>query len=67
MSDMTNCNYCTLRTMRENLEKTERIVTLDAGGSTEVYVCKKGEDVNLDHDGPHFRAWFAQLTEYCVC
>ena len=58
MSELTKCNHCTLRDMKENAEKRAAAVILgeDDGWTTARY---------SDHDEPS--AWFLELTDGCVC
>lgn len=69
MSELTQCNYCSLqeiqrRAKREGKFVTRRADTKYALGGFNVYVYPRG--VPIDHD-KHFVAWFMELTDHCVC
>lgn len=57
MSDLTPCNWCTLRWMRAEAKRTgARITTAPAkDGGTDVF--RNGQWI----------AWFMELTDRCAC
>lgn len=73
MSELTPCNYCTLRRLRSSAESQGKVVTLRRGStvptdesfphSISVYVHRPDEE---PAEG-HFSAWFAELTDHCCC
>jgi hypothetical protein len=78
MSELTQCNYCSLRRIRRDAKREKKRVTIlsDARwgmGGVNVYVHPR--DVNVSRlrggeDGPrreYFVSWFMQLTQHCCC
>ena len=63
MSELTPCNYCTLKHIRARAREDGEKVTLakpkdkDMDELMEVAVSLDGEEV----------AWFMKLTDHCVC
>lgn len=78
MSDLTLCNYCNLRSIRERAKKDNMKVTTlrDAGwglGGINVYVHSRNIDITSlkggeDGERKKFRvAWLMELTSNCCC
>jgi hypothetical protein len=70
MSELTPCNYCTLKSIKRRAEEGGMTVTLLNG---DVYVhpatvaikeLSSGEDGEREQ---YWRAWFMKLTDHCVC
>lgn len=61
MSELTKCNYCTLRAIRAVAEKKGKTVTVRGGN---VYVHDEGEEIDTKR---HWRAWLMEITTYCCC
>lgn len=59
MSELTPCNYCTLKFLRQQAAK--RSVTIVLGKDEHGWVTA----TYSDQDEP--TAWFMELTERCVC
>lgn len=63
MSELTPCNYCSLRVIKARAKKDGEKVTLarpkdkEMADLMEVAVSIDGEEV----------AWFMELTDHCVC
>jgi hypothetical protein len=68
VSDLTPCNHCTLRWMRERLAPGEALTTrpkptgMFADG-VDVFIHPFG----IEPDRSHWCAWFAELPEACAC
>lgn len=83
MSELTQCNFCTLERIREDAAKTNsQVVLRDGTGKLKgvnVYLIPAGVEVpkmiqdglvDLEGDAFHqqyFIAWFMKLTDYCAC
>jgi len=78
MSELTQCNCCTLRSIKRNAKAKGMKVTIlqDAKwgmGGCNVYVHPKEVNVRKlpgGEDGPrkqYFAAWFMDLTSSCCC
>jgi hypothetical protein len=72
MSELTPCNYCSLRNIRRRAERKGLNVTLRHEGSgTTVYIHPSDvTEFPLREDGEpdeYFAAWFMALTDHCVC
>lgn len=63
MSELTRCNYCTLRDIKRNAKIHGEVVTVRPakGGGIEVATHKPDEDPDS------FSVWFMELTDHCVC
>jgi len=70
MSELTPCNYCTLRRIKRRAEGNDMIVTLLNG---DVYVHPSSvviKELSGGEDGEreqYWRTWFMGLTDHCVC
>lgn len=65
MSELTSCNYCTLRAIEARAKLRGLQVT---GMGQHVYVHPSGvEKDQLKPDGEYHVAWFMELTESCCC
>jgi len=78
MSDLTRCNFCTLKSIRADARKKKLKVTIlsDAKwgmGGVNVYVHPKNikiRDLPGGEDGErekYRKAWFMELTNHCCC
>lgn len=61
MSELTKCNYCTLKSIERRTRLSgEKVITRPAkGGGIDVFRVKAGRE--------HFAAWLMELTAHCVC
>jgi hypothetical protein len=74
VSELTPCNYCTLRGIRRMACERGHEVTLapDDDGIS-VYVHPPGHEPDTSSDpmgnpnSPYFTSWFMALSEECVC
>lgn len=72
MSELTRCNYCSLKELRRNKPKGSRIhlrVSSFMGG-VDVFVVPQGEKLDKrspDDGGGHWRRWFMELGDRCGC
>jgi len=70
MSELTQCNYCTLQRMRAETKKNnERVVLIKAKeiqglGGMDIYVLPKGEK---QLKKKYFRGWFMAIGNSCEC
>lgn len=69
MSEMTQCNFCSLRRYKERAEKTGmtiRLVKRPSQGfpdGLDIHKLKPGEEPNKKNK----IGWFAKLTDHCCC
>lgn len=69
MSELTPCNYCSLRWIKERAKKAGNVVTVKPGGiGLNVYVHPPSIHIkeSTDPEG-YFAASFMELTDYCCC
>ena len=68
MSELTTCNYCTLKGMKARAKKMNTRIVVAPGkaswGGFDIHELKKKND--KPHD-KNFRCWFMGLTDSCVC
>jgi len=66
MSELTICNYCTLRGIRAEAERRGKVVTLRRGwrGGTDVLVHDKNAKPDRERD---FQAWLMEVSDRCCC
>jgi hypothetical protein len=65
MSELTPCNYCSLKKIKIRAEKEGKIVT--AVGQ-DIYIHPpEVERKDLHEDGPYWAAWMMEITDHCVC
>lgn len=72
MSELTPCNYCNLKWEQRHAAKTGKVVVVRPAAerdktfpkAMEVLVHKPGEEPDSKK---HFRMWFAELSDHCVC
>lgn len=65
MSELTPCNYCSLKRLKASAEaRGNEVILRLAHGGTNAYLVKKGEKVQ---PGDEPVAWFMELTNHCVC
>ncbi len=73
MSELTSCNCCSLRWIRNTAKLESRIVTLEPGGiGTKVFVHKQGEALTpWNDDDPFGRsnqvAEMVEIPDRCCC
>ena len=70
MSELTSCNYCRFNYIKIFAKKNHFIVKTvkaplgDWSGGVNVHVLKDGKEKCTEKN---FKAWFAELTDRCVC
>jgi len=68
MSEMTQCNYCTLRGIRAGAKIAgEHVYQRPGCGGVQIYVVPHGKKLITRDDSPHWVAWFMELTTSCAC
>jgi len=72
MSDLTSCNYCSLKSLRCSLKGSGAHIRLvRENGGVAVYVIPKGEKLGAKRvDGEpskQWRRWFMELSDRCAC
>lgn len=78
MSELTSCNHCNLRRIKDDAKKQRERVTVIADahwgmGGVNVYVHPKDVNVRSMKGGEegarkaYWRSWFMELTDHCVC
>lgn len=73
MSELTRCNYCSLRELCEKAQVVGFMVSLRMGwrDGFDVYVHPKDIVIlvyeRLGEHEPYWKAWFMELSDYCVC
>jgi hypothetical protein len=77
MSELTQCNYCSLRAIKANAKHAKQQVTLMAGQKyktlppgVDVYVHPRNVNVRELSRGlreKYHRSWFMELSDHCVC
>lgn len=66
MSELTTCNLCALRAIRQRAKASGMVVTLrpsDFLGGTDVYVHKPGEPISEKNSV----AWMMKIGDKCEC
>jgi len=83
MSELTRCNYCSLRIIRKEAKEKKLKVTLLAGwhGGIDAYMhpknvtrqelqaCREKTWGDIPNSGPgkYWAAWFMEITNHCCC
>jgi len=70
MSDLTQCNYCTLQNIRRRALDNEKVTTLWGRGGINVHVYPKDINIKSISDSErskYKRVWFKELSDHCVC
>lgn len=77
MSELTTCNYCSLRAIRRRAkEENSRVYVRNAHdfglGGYDVFMVPKGEKLNTSVDekgehGEHWVSWMMEITDHCCC
>jgi hypothetical protein len=78
MSELTQCNYCSLQAIKARAKHEKKQVTLMAGhpwkggmpNGIDVYVHPRGIQVRqmTHHDRrKYWSSWFMELSDHCVC
>ena len=73
MSELTQCNYCSLRLIRNDAKREGRVVTLKPGGiGTKVFVHRQGEALAPWIDGEPFgrsnqATEMTEIPDSCCC
>ena len=61
MSELTRCNYCTIKLLKEQYGKN-----LIQKGNNFYIPNEKGKDT-VNGKKVKFIAWFMEITDHCVC
>lgn len=64
---MSQCNYCTLQSIKEEAKANNQIVTVLDGN---VYVRDKQEELDLrspDDGNKQWKAWMMEIPKQCEC
>ena len=64
MSDLTQCNYCSLKQIKRNAKEGGKKV--EVAPATIEFEASVGKGVHVKVDGK-IVAWFMELTNHCVC
>jgi hypothetical protein len=71
MSELTTCNYCSLKRITESAKKQGKIVTRrNANGGVYIHVHGKDEPVDTtdwDSGNKQIVSWMVEISERCVC
>jgi hypothetical protein len=77
MSDLTQCNFCSLVELRARAMHEKKAVTLITGrpshglpNGIDVYVHPRGVNVRMLSEGArhkYWNRWFMELSDRCVC
>ena len=73
MSELTSCNYCTLKRIQARAKREGKKVTLLPSvfmGGTEVYVHTKHVDIRKLSDKDreqHPSSWLMAIPDHCCC
>lgn len=70
MSELTQCNYCSLKNIKRHAKREGKVVTLRPAKREKYYM--GGLDVFVHPKGvvptqKHFKAWFMELGNSCCC
>jgi sugar phosphate isomerase/epimerase len=65
MSELTPCNYCSLKTIKRRAEKHGLKVTV-IGGTVYAHPPDVTEPAKAEGD-KYWTAWMMEITDYCVC
>jgi hypothetical protein len=63
MSELTECNYCTLKRIKRDAKEKGKKVQVKRGVETDDSL-GRGKDVYVDGEKT---VWFWELTDHCVC
>lgn len=64
MSELTPCNYCSLRKIKANAKKNGLLVLHEPHlGGTNIYTYVEGHKVET----LKFKAWFMEISNQCCC
>jgi hypothetical protein len=67
---MSQCNYCTLQTIKRQAKQEGLCVTVDAAGNVYAHPCSVEVATHPSSSGPrseYWRAWFMELSSRCTC
>jgi len=72
MSELTVCNYCSLKHIKSRAKQKGWKVTMLTGwrGGKNVYIHPKGikiTELNKENQDYYFVAWFWEISNNCVC
>lgn len=63
MSELTPCNYCSLRRMRDDAERRGTSIVVEVVDTGDMAGWTSARYANE----PEPSAWFAELSDHCVC
>jgi hypothetical protein len=76
MSDLTQCNFCSLREIRRLANREGKVVSIRPSkgemGGVNVYVHPKEVHIRAGIEGSmlhhtYFKAWFMSIGDHCTC
>ena len=70
MSELTQCNFCTLKDIKRRAEVQHKKVSIlgdSLNGGKRIYVHPKKVKLSQDNKEEYFVAWFMELTDSCAC
>lgn len=73
MSELTQCNYCHLQSIKHRAKQNgDKVVLRESMGGTNVYVIPKGVVLPLSRfnykiPDKFFKAWFMEIGSSCCC
>ncbi|HEC64904.1 MAG TPA: hypothetical protein ENI23_06415 [bacterium] len=74
MSELTQCNFCRLQSIKKNKPKGARVHLVQKGAWIDVYVVPKGEKLDTrqepntqNHLSDQWKASFLALSDHCAC
>jgi hypothetical protein len=78
MSELTQCNYCSLEAIKARAKRDKQAVTLMTGrpvfagvpAGIDVFVHPRGINIRAVPNVPrqkYWVSWFMELSDHCVC
>jgi hypothetical protein len=72
MSELTQCNYCSLHAIRQRAQREKKKVTINPDvdyslGGTNVYVHPKDVKITKDNHEKYFVSWMMEVGDHCGC
>lgn len=65
MSELTPCNYCTLKHIEQRAKRNgNQVILKNSLDGVNVYVIPKGQELSPDTE---ITAWFMELSDHCCC
>lgn len=72
MSELTRCNYCTLKILERDAKKYGTVITKLKGwrGGTDVFMHPENVDIETlsrEERDKYFCVWLMEISTHCVC